>query len=265
MKKNESKKLPLTIIILTDRDDSRFLNALKSSQIAKEIIVVNNNSNNDWKKLGREFHFQLVSHERKIINFAKIRNSSLSKVKTDWVFFLDSDESFGNSAREIKDNREKIEKVISQDLFDGVMITRKDVFLEKTLNFGEAGNTELIRMFKTKKGKFVRNVHEIAEVSGRLGGSKITISHFSHLSVTSFLQTIAKYSKMASNNERSSKLTNLLKMIFYPPLKFIQNYFVRLGFLDGYQGLVYAVMMSLHSLFVRVFYFEKYFQENNNE
>jgi len=34
-------------------------------------------------------------------------------------------------------------------------------------------------------------------------------------------------------------------------MKFIQNYFLRLGFLDGTAGLISAVMMSFHSFLAR--------------
>ena len=36
-----------------------------------------------------------------------------------------------------------------------------------------------------------------------------------------------------------------------PPAKFIQNYFFRLGFLDGTAGFVQAILMSFHSFLVR--------------
>ena len=255
--KIQPKKLPLTIVIITHRNDDRFINTLSSSQIANKVIIVDNNSGNKWKKLKKEFNFNLISHENKIIDFAKVRNSVLEKVKTDWVFFLDSDE--------IISNVKNVKEVIDEDLFDGVTITRQDVFLGKTLKFGEAGNIKLVRMFKVKKGKFIRNVHETVEISGKLGVSEIIISHFSHPSISEFLKSVNEYAKLSSKNERSSEFINILKIIFYPLAKFAQNYFFRLGFLDGYRGLIYAIMMSFHSFFVRVFYFENYFQENINE
>jgi hypothetical protein len=260
-----NNQLPLTIVIITDRNDDRFINALRSSQIASHVLILDNNSNNDWNRLTKKYQFSIVSHEKEIFNFAKTRNKLLKRVKTKWVMFLDSDESLGSSTKEIKSNTKSIEQVINNDLFDGVTITRKDVFLGKSLKFGEAGNIKITRLFKVEKGKFASNVHEVARINGKLGESDIIVSHFSHNDVSSFLKKISKYSKMASDNERSSKLTNFLKMIFYPILKFLQNYFFKLGFLDGYRGLIYTFMMSFHSFFVRIFYFEKYFQKNSNE
>ncbi len=259
------RKAPLTVAIITHRSDSRFVSALRSSQIAENVIIMDNNSNNDWKELRKQYDFKLISHENKITNFAEVRNQVLSEVKTDWVFFLDSDETLGITPENLEDNQNKIEAVIASNLFDGVTIIRRDIFLNKSLMFGEAGNTNIVRMFKVKNGKFKRNVHEVAKITGKLGGSEIIVSHFSHSNISEFLKTIAEYSEMSSRIENPSKLDNFLKMIFYPPLKFVQNYFFKLGFLDGYRGIIYAILMSLHSLFVRVYFFEHNFKENNND
>lgn len=263
--KNNTERIPLTIIIITDRNDQRFINALKSAQIAKTVIVVDNNSDNNWKKLNQEYDFKLVSHEKKISNFATIRNQTLDQVKSEWVLFLDSDESLGNTIKELTVNQNKIKQVINDNLYDGVTVNREDIFLGKSLKYGETGNCRLTRMFKKNNGKFVGNVHEVAVITGKFGASDITISHFSHPNITSFFQKVTNYAKMAAKNEKTTKLENIFKMIIFPIAKFICNYILKLGFLDGYRGFIYALIMSLHSFFVRVFYFEKYFQENNNE
>lgn len=257
------KKLDLTVVILTHINDERFEQALSSAQIAEKVIVVDNNSHNDWKKMEKSYYFELFSRENKIGNFAKVRNSYLEKVKTDWVLFLDSDESLGRTKTELKNNYNLIKELIESDLFDGVVINRKDVFLGKELGFGEVGNVKITRMFKVNKGKFEGNVHEKAVISGKIGESQIVVSHFSHENIADFFNSIVSYAKLASLNERSSFFVNAAKMVFYPIGKFLVNYFLRLGFLDGYRGFVYALMMSFHSFFVRVFYFEKYFQKHS--
>ena len=44
--------------------------------------------------------------------------------------------------------------------------------------------------------------------------------------------------------------------------KFVSNYWLKAGFLDGWRGLIYAVVMSIHSLAVRVFIYEQ--QQKNS-
>lgn len=253
-------KIDLTIAIITNRNNDQFIEALDSAQFAKHILILDNNSENDWKDLKTKFQFSVISHENQIKSFSKVRNEMLEHVKTNWVLFLDSDESLGKGARG-NSNKEIIEKIIKDDLFDGVNIIRRDVFKDQELKYGEAGNQNITRLFKTKKGKFVRNVHEVAIINGNLGSSEIIVSHFSHSDISEFITKISQYAKMSSKNEEDIELIAILKMIFYPLLKFLYNYILKLGFLDGYRGLIYAIIMSLHSLFVRVFYFEKKFSQ----
>lgn len=225
------KVLDLTIVIITNRNDKKFQDALKSAQFAGEVLVIKNNE--------------------KILDFSKARNDALKQVKTTWVLFLDSDETLPEkSHREIK-------KIIDANLYDSIRIKRVDYFLGKPLNHGEPGNTRLVRLFKTQKGSFVRKVHEVVKYYGVAGEATFNISHYSHESIKDFLIKIAEYARLDSQNRQQSHLTNTIQMCVYPGAKFVLNYILKLGFLDGYRGLMYAVVMSLHSFFVRVYYYEK--------
>ena len=55
---------------------------------------------------------------------------------------------------------------------------------------------------------------------------------------------------------------NLLSLITFPVGKFINNFLLKRGFLDGWRGLSYALMMSLHSFCVRIFQYELRYQKN---
>jgi hypothetical protein len=112
---------------------------------------------------------------------------------------------------------------------------------------------------RKRASQFVRPVHEIAQIEGKLHLSKITILHFAHQNINEFFQAIAGYAQIEAEHRQESRLPVWLlglKTIIYPLAKFCQNYFFKLGLLDGWRGLVYASLMSLHSLSVRVFSYE---------
>jgi glycosyltransferase involved in cell wall biosynthesis len=240
----------LSIVIITNRNDSRFINSLKNAQLAQEIFIIDNNSQNNWIELRDKYRFIVIEHPDNIKNFSVVRNHALTMVKTSWVLFLDSDEVLSENAET------EIKKIIKENFYDVICVPRVDYFLDKPLKFGETGTMALIRLFKTDKGKFVRNVHEVLDYSGKLGEANFQILHFAHQSIKDFMEKITRYARMESEARIYSKTENLIQMIIFPPSKFILNYFLKLGFLDGYRGLIYALMMSLHSFFVRVFYYE---------
>ena len=95
-------------------------------------------------------------------------------------------------------------------------------------------------------------MHEIWHVRGETGKLQNPIHHLPHNDVAQFLVKINRYSSIRAkflyqNGVRSS----IFQIIAYPKAKFVVNYFYKLGFLDGMEGLIMAMMMSFHSFLVR--------------
>lgn len=245
------KQLPLSIIILTDRSDSRFLKALESAQFAEEVLVVDNKSGNDWDKLSKKFSFKVVKHENPIDNFAEVRNKSMQRARFDWVLFLDSDEELQTEAAS------QVEELMASGLYDGVNVTRQDVFLGRVLHYGEAGSMQIMRLFKKDLSHFNHTIHETAKVNGRIGSSDLLIKHYAHPSISEFMSDISWYAERVAFQRSPDRASLIFQMLFYPPAKFLLNFVLKLGFLDGWRGLVYAVLMSIHSFSVRVFVYEQ--------
>ena len=87
---------------------------------------------------------------------------------------------------------------------------------------------------------------------------KNPILHYPHLSISQFLSQIKFHSTLHAEALRKEGVEfSLFHLIFNPLGKFLQNYFWRLGFLDGTAGFVMAMMMSLHSFLARAKLFEK--------
>lgn len=108
----------------------------------------------------------------------------------------------------------------------------------KTLEHGEAGGVKFLRLARRDTGIWRRKVHETLKVAGKT----------ETLTVAEFLADIDRYSTLhAQVNFEEGKRSNLLKIILWPKLEFINNYLLRLGFLDGPQGFVVAMLMSFRS------------------
>src|SRR5258708_7151707 len=64
---------------------------------------------------------------------------------------------------------------------------------------------------------------------------------------SNFAQHINFYSTIHAQENKKTKSANIFYIITYPLGKFFVNYFLKLGFLDGVEGFVMAIFMSLHS------------------
>jgi len=227
-----SNKIPLSVIIIYNSHvENKFLEQTKKSvEVFTQVILFD---------VG----------DKPIINFAKVRNEAIQKSTNKYVLFIDSDEIL------TKDSLRQIKKIINDNYYDLVSVVRSDFFLGKKLNFGEAGAIHLVRMGKKDNLKFVREVHETVEIKPtyKVTGSNISLLHYSHPSITQFFSKITHYSYLESRlRSESSTWSLLFELLFFPPFKFLYNFFIKQGYRDGMRGFIYAVIMSLHSLFVRI-------------
>lgn len=244
------KTLDLTIVILTHRADNVFLKALSSAQVAQQVLIIDHASGNDWKKLRTEFAFEILNTIDSIQNFSRVRNDALKYVQTKWVLFLDSDEELPKKSYSHLDQLLKTEQ-------HGYFFKRKDVFIGKPLQHGETAHTPQLRLFQKNHAQFIGAVHERCVIEGDVGHADIELLHYSHDSITTFFSKVSRYSLLQAQTTADSKGVLLVKLLVFPTAKFIKNYIVHLGFLDGIRGFIYALMMSLHSFFVRVHCYEK--------
>lgn len=185
--------------------------------------------------------------ESSITDFAVVRNSELAKVKTDWVLYVDSDETIS------KELEEEICLAVASKDYDAYYLRRIDKFLGRELQHGETGNAKFVRLAKKDFGEWIHPVHEkwvprSADFPLRIGTLKNPIFHSSHPTISSFLDKINNYSTLDAQYRFSQgKKSSLFKIALYPLVKFKVNYLFKLGFLDGVPGAIMAIMMSFHS------------------
>jgi len=177
-------------------------------------------------------HFQIITLNKKgITDFAKERNRLLDEAKSEWVFFVDSDETISNfpaspAGRQLPISNE----------FSGYQFIRKNYFLGQYV-----GEDEIIRLGKKNSGKWIRRVHEVWDIKGKIGKLNNPIIHNTADNLNGYISKINLYSDLhAKANMEEGKKATLFKIIFYPPLKFIVT-------LVKSKNIVFSIMQSLHS------------------
>jgi glycosyltransferase involved in cell wall biosynthesis len=234
----------LTAVVLNHLPAKLLKSTLKSVSFADEVIIIHD---------PRESRLQRITSQAKVFtrplkSFASQRNFALKKASSDWVLFIDSDETVSN------DLKQEINRAIKSASHQGYLLPRQDIVLGKTLRYGETGQTMLLRLAKKSAGKFSRSVHEKWILKGRVGELKNPLYHFKNNLVSDFIKRIILYSPIDSHSLlKENKPFSYFSLIFKPPVKFVYNYIVRRGIQDGLLGLFHAYLMSVQSLSVRVF------------
>lgn len=184
----------------------------------------------------------ITLNQPNITDFAKARNDELAKVKTEWVLFLDTDETMS------KELEQEIVMAIQSSEYAAYYLPRLDIFLGRELHHGETGDAKFIRLAKKGFGKWMHPVHEQWVGHGKIGTLIHPILHNSHPTISSFLDKINRYSTLdAEYRFKQGKKSSLFHIALYPIGKFKWNYLWKLGFLEGTPGAIMAIMMSFHS------------------
>ncbi len=239
--------MKFSAVILTRNEEKNILDCIECVKMADEIIIVDDYSNDRTIEVIESLKLENIRIQQRHLDldFASQRNFGLSKAKNEWVLFIDADERVSASLlNEIKS--------LSEDKYNGYFIQRRDVIWGKELNYGETGNIKFIRLAKKSSGKWVGKVHEKWMIKGEAGVLRNKVLHFPHQTMAEFISEINFYSTLRADELHKKNTTvNFIQIVLYPKSKFIMNYILKLGILDGLPGLNMAIMMSLHSFLVR--------------
>jgi len=238
----------ISAVVLTKNEEKNIKECLEGLGFCDEVIVVDDNSDDRTREIAKEFGARVFVRALDG-DFAAQRNYALRQAQGDWALFVDADERVSPAlASEITNYTLHITN------YSGFYLKRKDYFLGRWLKHGETANVKLLRLAKKNAGRWKRKVHEFWAIEkGRVGELKNPLLHFPHPTISQFLEQINEYTSLdAYQFYKEGQRCQLWQMFIYPPAKFLQNYFFGLGFLDGFPGLVMALMMSLHSLTTRV-------------
>ncbi len=244
----------LTTVILVHNQAEQVADLLATvSRQSDQIILLDDNSTDNLTALAEQYGAQIKRHKLGN-NFAAHRNWVLTQITTDWTLFLDADEQCSPALWS------QIKQAIASNQVDAIWLRRQDWFLGQKLRHGEVGQITLLRCARTKlgKGKWQRPIHETWVVPTHRSVILPTpLEHRPHPTLTSFLNKLHWYASLEPvSRPRYSLVRFIGEMLIFPLAKFSQNYFWRLGWLDGWPGLVHASLMSYYSLITRVFIYE---------
>lgn len=242
----------ISVVILTKNEETNILDCLETLVWADEIIVIDDYSTDRTIEIAKTLKLSnLKIYQEKLSgDFSRQRNFGLSKAKNEWVLFIDADERVTPELR--REINDLIIEEKNKHIFDGMYIKRIDFLWGKQLKHGETGNIKILRLARKKAGIWQGIVHESWIVEGRVDELDNPLIHYPHPTISEFLYEINFYTTLRAKELMESGVkASALDVIFYPKAKFVLNYFVKLGFLDGIEGLVHAILMSFHSFLVR--------------
>lgn len=235
----------ISAVVLAKNEEKNIVDCLERLSFCDEILVIDDNSHDRTVEIARKNGARVIVHSLND-DFSKQRNYGLKMATYDWVLFIDADERVNNNlANEIR-------RKIAEGKYNAFFVKRIDTIWGKRLKYGEIGSKWLLRLGRKDAGKWAGMVHEGWIIHGRVGELNNELDHYPHQSIEEFLKEINYYTTIRANELfKEGEKVHWYNIIFYPKAKFLINFFFKRGFLDGIQGLVFALMMSFHSFLVR--------------
>jgi glycosyltransferase involved in cell wall biosynthesis len=245
----------LSVVIITHNEEANLGRTLESvrplvSDGKGEIIVVDSGSTDRTVEIAKSFSAKVFVEEWK--GYAGQKNSAIDKASGDWILSLDADEEVGAVARNF------ILLVLSgsHDVLNhsaGFWFSRRNYFLGRWIRHGGFYPDAKLRMLKRGSGRFEdRAVHEDvklhpgqeaydATLHYDLGG-RVDLLHHSYPTLSDYIEHMNGYSSLGAEMvvaKANGKIRfSVINIVLRPLATFVYNYFFRLGFLDGREGLL---------------------------
>jgi len=232
----------LSVVIITKNEEKFIEDAIKSASFADEVLILDSGSSDKTceiaKNLGARVEYQ------KWLGFGKQKQKAVELAKNNWVFVLDSDE------RITKELKKEILNELKSSKFDAYFTPRLNNFWGKDIKYLGLYPDYSIRLFDKTKAKFNdRDVHESVECNCKKGYLKNPMKHLAYESIEEFITKQNRYSSIGAK-------PNKLKALISPFWTFFKLYFIKLGFLEGWDGFVIAKLYSEYT-------FWKYIKDKN--
>lgn len=214
-----------------------------------EIVVVDDESTDDTIKILNSLDSKKLSvnvFKRKLDNnFSNQRNFGLEKCQNDWILTLDADEKPSPNLIKYLNN-------LSPKNDYNYSFKRNIVYLGHTISHGQCQDDNPIKLFNKNEGQFVNPVHEVWKSEACTIDTHKILFHYSMKSLSTFLEKINFYSTIrAKELYIQNHHTNLFEIILYTKLKYINLFFIKLGFLDGLPGIILSLCLSFNSFLIR--------------
>jgi (heptosyl)LPS beta-1,4-glucosyltransferase len=233
-----SPRLPISVLLLARDETTDLESLLPALGFAAEVVVI-------WDSAGdpatRDAAVRLGARvlERRLDGFGPQRRFALEQCTQEWVLWLDADERL--SAESVPTLARACALEASRPTL--VFARRHTWFLGRRIRWCGWGGEWLPRLF-TRRGAAFDDapVHERVEVAGGtvVGGlGPFEIEHHSYRTFDSCVSKMRSYAHAnAEKAWRAGRRAGPLDVLVRPPLRFLRQYVLQLGFLDGAHGLV---------------------------
>ncbi len=247
----------LSAVLVTHNEEGIIKGCLESLKFADEIVIVDTESVDKTIEIAKEFTQKILIRPNEPNPNANM-NAGFDIADGDWILLVAPDERVSEELQ-----KEILLVTSSPEAKSGYYIPRKNYFLGKWLKYGGNYPDWQLRLFQKGKGYYkCESVHEQLNLKGEVGYLKNPLIHYSYSSLNELLKKIDLYARADFKylKKRGWKIKPHNYFWFFvlrPFLVFCRKYFLKFGFFDGIEGLIFAVSSAYADFYRSAYYLNK--------
>jgi glycosyltransferase involved in cell wall biosynthesis len=241
------QRLPLSVCMIAGNEAHRIRRALESvaGWMAEIIIVLNDDVSDGTDKIAESFGAKVFREPWK--GHIAQKNSAAQKAAQEWILGLDADEEISTGLRD------EIQKAFSEPEklkpFAAYNFPRCTFYCGRWIRHGDWYPDRKVRLWRRGQASWGGiDPHDAVLVRGRVGRLQNDLLHYSMDDLNHHVRKTVAYSDIfARQRIKRGQNAGALGMWFRPWWRFVRGYFLRLGFLDRWQGYAIARMVAFET------------------
>ena len=226
------RREPLSVVIITYNNAGTLDACLRGVDWADEIVVLDSGSTDDTVAIAERHGARVAVHP--FDEFGLQKQRAYDMASHDWILNLDADETVTEGTREA------IERALVAPRYVGFRLPRRELLFWKVQSRWGRRNG-LLRLFDRRRGRMNDvEVHAAVEVDGPVKTlHRADLVNHGDVDIATRMNKINRYtSAMVAHKLRKRQRFTGLRMVFYPPVFFLRQYFIKRYFLDGWAGFI---------------------------
>lgn len=236
---------PLTATVITFQEEDRIAGCLQSLDFCDELIVVDSGSTDRTREIATELGARVIVNTP-FPGHKEQKQHAIEQARTDWVLCLDADE------RILPPLRTRILELKAAGFTHGAYeMPRQNHYLGKRIRRGLFWPDRKIRLFDRRRARWGGvNPHDRVEIGDGSPPFRLeeAFEHESYRSFKDHLQAIDKLTRLdAAAKHAAGRTASLLDLLLKPPAIFLKGLILKLGFVDGWRGLLICCMGAYYN------------------
>ena len=238
---------PLTCLVPCKNEQANIRACIESfDHLADEILIADSGSSDATMEIARDAAGEKCRIiEREYIHSGNFKNWAIPQARNDWVLLIDADERITPKLAQ------EIRSILSEEPSrDGYWIYRQNYFMGRPIRFGGLQHDRCLRLFRRDVSRYVGEYDhaEIQVSTGKVGRLRAKMTHYSWWSYDDYFRKMNRYTTFQAEKwQAEGRRPSFVHMLCRPPIRFVRDYFVQLGFLDGIIGLQYAGLQAFYA------------------